>query len=412
MADFEGSEVLSFNRDEHVRFFLDSLESLPAHYTSLDAARLTAVYFSVIGLDIMNEIDRVDKARICNFIYGLQLHEIRDETDNLCKECNAELPSSSSCSSSGHVLRHGGFIGSSYLGQPFRSDYQYPADPSSISSNSNSKAGKNDDPCSCIPFEYMQGHLAMAYTSLATLITLEDDLERLDKKALISSISELQQENGSFSATKVGTESDMRFLYCACAVSSFLNDFSGINIEKAISFIDSCITYEGGFALIENAEAQGGATYCAIASLILMNSLDKIPRQKIRNLMTWCNQRIHRGYNGRTNKVPDSCYSFWIGASLEMLNAFQDTNLDECVEFILRDCQLHKWNENGGFSKTPGDYPDILHTFYSISWLALRFGNNKQQQQEREQEGDANLNFKSIHAALGICICGPNVILS
>ena len=57
--------------------------------------------------------------------------------------------------------------------------------------------------------------------------------------------------NGSFRAVQsdVG-ESDVRFLYCACAVSAVLNDWSGVNKELAVQYILSCITYEGGLAVI------------------------------------------------------------------------------------------------------------------------------------------------------------------
>ncbi len=41
----------------------------------------------------------------------------------------------------------------------------------------------------------------------------------------------------SFTQTYQGMESDMRFLYCAVVISYILNDFSGINIEKAIEYI-------------------------------------------------------------------------------------------------------------------------------------------------------------------------------
>lgn len=45
-------------------------------------------------------------------------------------------------------------------------------------------------------------------------------------------------------------EEDMRFVYCACAISALLNDWTGIDKELTYGFIISCITYEGGFALI------------------------------------------------------------------------------------------------------------------------------------------------------------------
>ena len=45
-----------------------------------------------------------------------------------------------------------------------------------------------------IPYNY--SHVAMTYTALATLITLGDDLSRVDKAAVISSLKHLQLDNG------------------------------------------------------------------------------------------------------------------------------------------------------------------------------------------------------------------------
>lgn len=42
----------------------------------------------------------------------------------------------------------------------------------------------------------------------------------------------------------------MRFLYCACAIATLLNDWSGVDIARATEYVLRCITYEGGIALI------------------------------------------------------------------------------------------------------------------------------------------------------------------
>lgn len=64
-----------------------------------------------------------------------------------------------------------------------------------------------------------------------------------------------QRPDGSFSATRSGSESDMRFLYCACAVSCLLGDWSGVNKDAAAAFIAACTTYEGGVALVPGMSA-------------------------------------------------------------------------------------------------------------------------------------------------------------
>ena len=43
---------------------------------------------------------------------------------------------------------------------------------------------------------YNQGHLAMTYSALCTLITLGDDLERVDKKGIVKGLMCLQRDDG------------------------------------------------------------------------------------------------------------------------------------------------------------------------------------------------------------------------
>lgn len=226
----------------------------------------------------------------------------------------------------------------------------------------------------------------MGYTSVCLLKTLGDDFSRLDIQSLISGMKLLQQKDGSFSATLEGSECDTRFIYCACAISSILNDWSGINIDLATSYILNCFTYDGGISLVPGAEAHGGSCYCGLASLVLMGRLGDVDADNIDRLKHWCMQKQIGGYQGRTNKSPDTCYSFWIGATLSLLDAFHLTDLDSTREFILHQCQSHP--AVGGFSKTPGAYPDILHTFYSLCWLSM--------------EGSVQ-GLRPIHPALGIC---------
>lgn len=56
-------------------------------------------------------------------------------------------------------------------------------------------------------------------------------------KNIFLGIRALQDEEGCFSAAKEGTESDMRFVYCAACVCYILDDWSGMDIEKTIQFI-------------------------------------------------------------------------------------------------------------------------------------------------------------------------------
>lgn len=75
------------------------------------------------------------------------------------------------------------------------------------------------------------------------------------------------------------------------------------------------------------------------------------------------------GYQGRTNKDPDSCYSFWVGGCLSIMRRFDTTDIPSTQTFLLQDCQQNQYI--GGFSKLPDCYADVLHSFYSIAWLSM-----------------------------------------
>ena len=45
----------------------------------------------------------------------------------------------------------------------------------------------------------------------------------------------------SFCATAEGSENDMRFIFCASSISYMLNDWSGVNVEKAVKYINDSL---------------------------------------------------------------------------------------------------------------------------------------------------------------------------
>ena len=77
----------------------------------------------------------------------------------------------------------------------------------------------------------------MSYTALACLLILGDDFSRVDKPSILTGLRRLQLDDGSFCSTAEGSENDMRFIYCACCVSAMLDDWSGVNIDKAVQYI-------------------------------------------------------------------------------------------------------------------------------------------------------------------------------
>ena len=101
-----------------------------------------------------------------------------------------------------------------------------------------------------------------------------------------------------------------------------------------------------------------------------MNKLDEVidAADWRKDLIRWCTHRQIGGMQGRPNKVEDTCYSFWIGGTLRLLgpNAFALLEHSALRSFVLS-CQ----SAMGGFSKVRGVFPDMLHSFYSMSYLNL-----------------------------------------
>lgn len=137
MSSFVQSANVFF-RAKHVDYFLYCSKLLPHHYVQLDSSRLTALYFIVVALDMLNSLNKLSKDQIIDYVYMMQLKP-KNEFE----------------------LRNGcfGFIGSPFLGVE------------SVEENSGLRI-------------FQQGHLAMTYTALMILLSFEDDLHSVDRKSI------------------------------------------------------------------------------------------------------------------------------------------------------------------------------------------------------------------------------------
>ncbi|ROV88053.1 hypothetical protein VMCG_10412 [Cytospora schulzeri] len=98
----------------------------------------------------------------------------------------------------------------------------------------------------------------------------------------------------------------------------------------------------------------------------------------------------HVGFNGRCNKVADTCYTWWVLGSLSILgvlnnsdddgdsgtpspanNNNENNTVDPAALKAQRDFLLDKTQHAiGGFGKRPGDPPDIYHSSLGLAALA------------------------------------------
>jgi len=137
-----------------------------------------------------------------------------------------------------------------------------------------------------------------------------------------------------------------------------------MDVDKAVEYILSSQTYDSAIGQGPGQESHGGSTYCAVAALHLMGKLDLLPRKK--QLIQWCVERQISGFQGRINKLADTCYSFWIGATLVLLGAFDLVDFTNLQGFALS-CETSM----GGLGKIPHVYPDVLHTYLGFCGLSF-----------------------------------------
>jgi len=166
-------------------------------------------------------------------------------------------------------------------------------------------------------------HLATSFAAINALITTsrEDALESIDRVSLVRFLHRMKQGDGSFSMHDDG-EIDSRATYCAVAILRCLNIQDCILLENVADWILSCQTYEGGFASVPGSEAHGGYTFCCVASLCLMNQLH---RADLPALLRWLTSKQcleEGGFCGRSNKLVDSCYSYWQGAVFPLIHQY------------------------------------------------------------------------------------------
>lgn len=137
-------------------------------------------------------------------------------------------------------------------------------------------------------------------------------------------------------------------------------------MNKAVDFVRSCMNFDGGFGSRPHSESHAGLIYCCVGFLSITGRLDIIDRD---TLAWWlCERQLPSGgLNGRPEKLPDVCYSWWVLSSLTMLGRLDWISAPALEKFILA-CQD---NESGGFADRPGDVPDPFHTLFGLAALSL-----------------------------------------
>lgn len=170
---------------------------------------------------------------------------------------------------------------------------------------------------------YQLPNLLPTYAAILSIISLgsEEGYKMIDREGMYRFLMGRRNPNlkGSFLVHEKG-ECDMRGAYTAIIIADVLNIMTDELKDGVGDYIASLQTYEGGLGATSHEEAHGGYTFCGFAALCLLGEAHKVDLHK---LTVWaCNRQLptEGGFNGRTNKVVDACYTFWVGALFHLIN--------------------------------------------------------------------------------------------
>ncbi|KAG8042147.1 hypothetical protein G9C98_000138 [Cotesia typhae] len=216
-----------------------------------------------------------------------------------------------------------------------------------------------------------------------TALDLVGRLEDMDKAEIFDFIKQCQHECGGIGPS---IKHDPHLLYTLSAIQilSMYNALDVIDtekvvkyvkerqqpdgsfVEKAVEFVESCMNFDGGFGSKPGSESHAGLIYCCLGFLSITGRLDLVD---VDRLGWWlCERQLPSGgLNGRPEKLPDVCYSWWVLSSLTILGRLHWIDKNKLVEFILA-CQD---TETGGFSDRPGDMVDPFHTLFGLGAISL-----------------------------------------
>ncbi|XP_014672537.1 PREDICTED: protein farnesyltransferase subunit beta-like [Priapulus caudatus] len=175
----------------------------------------------------------------------------------------------------------------------------------------------------------------------------------------------------------------------------------------------SCQTYEGGFGGLPGMEAHGGYSFCALAALILLNKEKLCDVDALLRWTTNKQMRFEGGFQGRTNKLVDGCYTFWQGAIVPLIHGTlfneNDASLSEekwmfhqgaLQEYVLICCQC----PYGGLVDKPGKTRDFYHTCYCLSGLSVAQHYTSHNYNSRHVVGNRINELKRVHPVYNICV--------
>ncbi|KAF3911607.1 hypothetical protein AA313_de0200708 [Arthrobotrys entomopaga] len=352
----------TFNRERNIKYWLRCLRTLlPTEYTSNDLNRTSLAFFCVNGLSVIGELGNLTKP------------EEHEQWINWLYSC--QVPS-----------------GAGFRGGP----------ATNLSDRLTPENEIWDPPT-----------LPGTFFCLITLLSLGDDLSRVNREGTLEWLATLQRPDGSFAEMRSGIEDlekdhtltrDPRFIYLAAAVRWLLRGEEGslsrevkdIDIDQAVRYLQAAEAHDYGFGSRPGAESH--------AALSLLDRLHP-PKTPVsypvglphpEKTLHWLlarqqaptdvehpdfKQNSHisppppcfpppatcNGFNGRDNKRTDTCYSFWVVGALDLLKKMHLVDAESNREYLLENTA----HIIGGFGKVAGAPPDVLHSCLGTVCLGI-----------------------------------------
>ncbi|OQS03307.1 prenyltransferase [Thraustotheca clavata] len=217
------------------------------------------------------------------------------------------------------------------------------------------------------------GHMATTYASCLALaiIGTPEAYDVVDRQALLAFFLSLKDPvTGAFHAHEHG-EVDVRITYCVISIASLYGILTPELTFGVIEFVAACQTYEGGFGPMPFQEAHGGYTFSATAILSISNAFDRVNIPALTHYVAFRQMSVEGGYQGRTNKLVDGCYSFWQGAVPALIAQYTRGIYVSDRELHQRYILMCGQQIEGGLRDKPGKPRDHYHSCYVLSGLSL-----------------------------------------
>lgn len=239
------------------------------------------------------------------------------------------------------------------------------------------------------------------YAGTMTYTCIKKKIFRLNRSDLVQIyvfIKKLKNKKGSFQSFLLG-ESDSRLNYCILIISSLYNILTIEISSNCEHYIRSIQMNDGSFSGNKAREGHVSFFYCCISSLLFFS-------QKKKNISvpicfnSWLSQKeklFEFSIQGRTSKLIDCCYFFWLGASFILGSLYLPIQL-------LNGLVLTKGEVLSGFSDKIGRYLDLYHTCYAICGFSMLNFENRINIKSNELKNNL---FKKCNHSIFTCKLNP-----